>query len=293
MHEGADSDSRILLRYVLPIAVAVSLVAFVGVPYIDHVLAGWFRSDVELRAKLVMTSLEEPLGDLLEHGEIERARAYLTRVASDGRLLGVVVCDSSGGVYCRRIWSRRGAVPTEPPAEWRQHGNEGHIRSRRRVEFPAAPGRAQMYQVLLIHDLGFIDRRQTTARNFMLAIVVFAAVVLAILGGFGIRLLLNRWRRMLLGDMRSKRFLDDARSDRASSPVLSRVRDMLRELEANQRLEIEFRENWTPQALQQVVREQLDGCTMLVVSNREPYIHNHGSQDGRGSGAGQRHGDRH
>ena len=41
---------RDLLRYVLPVAAAVSLVAFVGVPYIDQVLAGWFRSDVQLRA---------------------------------------------------------------------------------------------------------------------------------------------------------------------------------------------------------------------------------------------------
>ena len=49
---------------------------------------------------------------------------------------------------------------------------------------------------------------------------------------------------------------------------------MLRELEASQRLEIEFQENWTPQALQQVVREHLESCPMLVVSNREPYIHN-------------------
>ena len=36
----------------------------------------------------------------------------------------------------------------------------------------------------------------------------------------------------------------------------SHVRQVLREAEAHQRLEIDFRENWTPRALQQIAREQ-------------------------------------
>jgi trehalose 6-phosphate synthase len=51
---------------------------------------------------------------------------------------------------------------------------------------------------------------------------------------------------------------------------------VLREIERNQRLEIDFAENWTPQALQQVVREHLGSPEILVISNREPYIHNSG-----------------
>jgi trehalose 6-phosphate synthase len=130
------------------------------------------------------------------------------------------------------------------------------------------------YEVLFVHDLSFIDRRQTTARNFILAAVVVAAAVLAIMGGIGVRFLLNRWIRLLLGDISRRRFLDDAESAQSSLPVLARVREVLRELEAKQRLEIDFRENWTPQGLQEVVRGQLESCPMLVVSNREPYIHN-------------------
>ena len=56
-----------------------------------------------------------------------------------------------------------------------------------------------------------------------------------------------------------------------------RVREALREVEAHQRQEIEFQENWTPQALRQVVRDRLGACKIVVVSNREPYIHNLGA----------------
>jgi trehalose-6-phosphate synthase len=85
---------------------------------------------------------------------------------------------------------------------------------------------------------------------------------------------LRRWVEILIGDIRGKRFRDDAKSPRSSMPILSQVRKVLAEAEAQQRLEIDFRENWTPQALRQVVRDHLRSAQVIIVSNREPYIHN-------------------
>ncbi len=128
----------------------------------------------------------------------------------------------------------------------------------------------------MVHDLSFIDRRQTTAHNYALASIVILTSLLALMGGLAVRQLLNRWIRLLVGDISHRRFDDEAETSKFSLPVLTRVRQVLEELEASQRLEIDFRENWTPQALQQVVREQLESPSMFVVSNREPYIHNLG-----------------
>jgi hypothetical protein len=58
----------VMLRYVLPIALAACVVAFFGLPYIERLLAEWFRSDVELRAQLVMHSMEERITYLVESG---------------------------------------------------------------------------------------------------------------------------------------------------------------------------------------------------------------------------------
>jgi trehalose 6-phosphate synthase/phosphatase len=278
MKPGIDSTAvrSIVIRYLLPIAAAVSLVAFVGVPYIDHVLSGWFRTDVQMRARLVMTSMEEPLAELLDGPDLERTQTYLGRVASDERLLGIVVCGLDGSTVVRTVLvpsvvNCRSAGTTSVGGSTVESTHAGQVEVSR---FSLATMSGRPYRVLIVHDLGFIDRRQTTARNFMLAFAVIAACALAVLAGIGVRFLLNRWIRLLVGDISSRRFLDDAESSRASLPVLMEVRQALRELEASQRLEIEFQENWTPQALQQVVRERLAGCRMLVVSNREPYIHN-------------------
>jgi len=269
---------RLALRYVLPVTAAVSVLALLGVPYLERLLAGWFRADVQLRAQLVMNSIEQPLGELLQAGSYARARDYLVRVTDDERLMGIVVCGDLG----ERVMQTAevpGIVACSPEnaiadADALLHSPEGPIQISR---FPLLAGNMS-WQILMVHDLGFIERRQSTARNFVLATIVIAAVMLALLVGLSVRLLVNRWIRILLGDISGGRYLDDARSAAESAPILRRVREAMREVEARQRLEIEFHENWTPQALQQVVRDHLGDCRMLVASNREPYIHTRNSE---------------
>jgi trehalose 6-phosphate synthase/phosphatase len=265
-----------LFRYLLPIVVAVSLVAFIGVPYIDHILSGWFQSDVRMRAQLVMTSIDEPLAALMDPADPARAQAYLERVAGDERLLGFVVCRPDGQTVVRTAQVPASvACPDHGAAESASDASPATRADRLAVSgFDLTTVAGKNFRVLVVHDLSFIDRRQTTARNFVLAFALVAACALALAIAIGIRMLLQRWIRLLVGDISSRRFMDDAKSSGASLPVLMEVRQVLRELEASQRLEIEFLENWTPQALQQVVRDQLESCPMLVVSNREPYIHN-------------------
>src|SRR5665213_4227176 len=86
----------IMLRFVLPVALASCVVAYFGLPYIQRLLAEWFRSDVELRAQLVMHSAEEPITDLVENGSEARLRAYLSKIATDERLLAILVCRPNG-----------------------------------------------------------------------------------------------------------------------------------------------------------------------------------------------------
>src|SRR5450432_3802389 len=91
----------VMLRFVLPVALASCVVAFFGLPYIQRLLAEWFRADVELRAQLVMHSAEEPITELVENGSEGRLRLYLAKVAADERLLAILVCRTDGGTIFR------------------------------------------------------------------------------------------------------------------------------------------------------------------------------------------------
>src|SRR5260370_9812733 len=93
---GGTMFRSVMLRFVLPVAFASCVVAYFGLPYIERLLAEWFRSDVELRSQLVMHSMEEPLADLVGKGNEARLRAYLAKATADERLLAILVCGPDG-----------------------------------------------------------------------------------------------------------------------------------------------------------------------------------------------------
>ncbi len=96
IHTEATLFRSVILRFVLPVAFASCVVAYFGLPYIERLLAEWFRSDVELRAQLVMHSMEEPITELVGKGNEPRLRSYLAKVTADERLLAILVCRPDG-----------------------------------------------------------------------------------------------------------------------------------------------------------------------------------------------------
>jgi trehalose-6-phosphate synthase len=270
----------VLLRFVLPIALATCVVAFFGLPYIERLLAEWFRSDVELRAQLVMHSLDERITDLVEKGNQARLSNYLAKITADERLLAMLVCRPDGSTIYQTertpgTISCNAVSNAKPDATRIVQLPSGSVQISR-FDFDAAE--PTPFRVLMLHDVSFVDRRQRTARDFVLVFVGISVLLLALLIVLVAWLQLRRWVNILIGDIRGKRFSDDARSPRSSMPILSQVRQVLAEAEEQQRLEIDFHENWTPQALRQVVRDYLNSSQVIIVSNREPYIHNFDAQ---------------
>jgi trehalose 6-phosphate synthase/phosphatase len=268
----------ILIRFAVPTLIAVSILAFFGVPYVDRILAQWFRSDVDLRAQLVANSMEQSLAGFLERGDKEGLASYLAGITTDERLMAIVLCDDDS----KTIFTTD-RTPAEIKCSVRRDIGERGSNIVKLADgsvevssFPMGSANGRPVTALIVHDLSFIDRRQSSARNYVLAVAGVAASVLALFLGFVFWLLIRRWVNELLGDIRGRRFLDDARSEPGSRPLLTQIRRVLREVETTQRLEIDFHENWTPQALQQVVRDHLGAPEVFIVSNREPYIHNAG-----------------
>jgi trehalose-6-phosphate synthase len=266
----------VMLRFVLPVAFASCVVAYFGLPYIERLLAEWFRSDIELRAQLVMHSMEEPITDLVEKGNEARLRSYLAKITADERLLAILLCRPNGSTIFKSERTPASIscdlTDTLTAAASRIMQLPSGSVQVSRFDFDSAE--PTPFRVLMLHDLSFVDRRQRTARDFLLVFVGISVLLLALLIVLVAWLQLRRFAQVLIGDIRGKRFLDDARSPRASLPILSQVRKVLAEAEETQRLEIDFHENWTPQALRQVVRDHLHSAQVIIVSNREPYIHN-------------------
>src|SRR3984957_12507014 len=211
---GGTMFRSVMLRFVLPVAFASCVVAYFGLPYIERLLAEWFRSDVELRSQLVMHSMEEPITDLVGKGNEARLRTYLSKVTADERLLAILVCRPDGSTIFKseRVPASISceASGTAPPAASHIVQLPSGSVQVSRFDFDGAAAPVP-FRVLMLHDLSFVDRRQRTARDFVLVFVGISVLLLALLIVLVAWLQLRRWAEVLIGDIRGKRFLDDAK----------------------------------------------------------------------------------
>jgi len=57
---------RLALRILIPLAVVIAGMAWVAVPLVDELTLKWFVRDLDIRAQLVGSAIEDPLADLLQ-----------------------------------------------------------------------------------------------------------------------------------------------------------------------------------------------------------------------------------
>ena len=99
------------------------------------------------------------------------------------------------------------------------------------ARFPLERPEKPTFGITIVHDLSFIDRRQRSARDYMLAFVAAAALLLILLAATSTWLILRGWVMSLIRDIRNKAFSADLGPSRvARDQVLSHVRQALREV---------------------------------------------------------------
>ncbi len=161
----------IILRFVLPLALASAVVAYFAMPHIDQMLAEWFRGDIELRASLVEGSMEDRLADLVGHHDKIGVRKYLAHVAGDKHLSAILVCDSDGELFYRTA-----PTPDEVSCTMATAPSPGTSQI---VLLPTGPLHVAgflvarpdkpAFSIFVVHDLGFAATRQTRARRYLIA----------------------------------------------------------------------------------------------------------------------------
>ena len=260
-------------RIALPLLAIALATTLVLLPLVDRLLADWFRRDVELRAGVIATSMEESVSRLVGSGEVGALAEFLDRVSTDERLVAVVLCSPSGTpiAMSRSAPDWLSCAPRETliASDSKGGGDTGRLVS----DFPLERMAPPQPTLRLVHDLRYADRRRAAVRDNVLAGTLASLLVLLALFIAATWWAFRRWSSALVDVIRgggsSYRSLGTS-----LAPVLQQVRRVVREIEESHRAEIEYSENFTPAALQHIVRDSLGQPDMLVVSNREPYIHN-------------------
>jgi trehalose 6-phosphate synthase len=268
---------RLSLRFIVPLLVALTLFAYALVPVVDRLTERWFVRDIDLRSRLVAASVEDPLRDLLADRDTARVRALFERLTEDERLFALGFCETADvrplatrgfprEISCRRV--DRFAHPDS--ALIRRSEGALHV-----AMSPLLFNGVQVGSLVLVHDVSFIGRRSAETRRYLIWLFLGLGVIVSGITVVIAQLSWRGWVRGLRGIMRGEILLrPGARvDDPALGPVMRDLRALIRDVEAAHHAHDGTQLNWTPEALRSLLHDELRGQEVIVVANREPYLH--------------------
>ena len=142
-----------------------------------------------------------------------------------------------------------------------------------------APDPVLVGQLVLLHDLSFIDRRSQDTRRYLIGLITTLGLVMALITMVVAQLSWRGWLEGVRAIMRGEGLLTPLVPAPELAPFANELRSRLRDLEDEYRRAQGPDAEWTPERLRSLLRTRLSGDQVIVVSNREPYLHEH--DDGR------------
>ena len=266
---------RLSLRFVVPLLVALGIFAYAAIPLVDKLMLRWFSRDLEVRANLIATTVADPLHDLMQSGNQAGIQRFFMRLTQDERLFAVAFCpaDHADAV----------ATPTLP-AEIRC-SDLGRFSPPSGDLLQTATGPVFISvrpRLVLVHDMSFIARRSRETREYLFLFFVGLGLTVALITVVIAQLSWRGWVQGLRALLRGEGLL--AMPGRAGlrgfggpppelRPIAHDLRALIEDLDADHRSRDEERLAWSPATLRQILHRELRGQEVIVVSNREPYIH--------------------
>lgn len=142
----------------------------------------------------------------------------------------------------------------------------------------ASPSTVVVARLVLLHDLSFIERRSQDTRRYLIGLIAALGLVIAFITVIVAQLSWRGWVNGVRAIMRGEGLLSPLLSGPPElAPFAADLRARLRDLEDEYRRAQGPDAEWTAERLRKLLRTQLSGDQVIVVSNREPYIHEHGA----------------
>jgi trehalose-6-phosphate synthase len=269
---------RLSLRFIIPLIIALGLMAYAVVPLVDSLTFKWFLRDLESRALLIGNTAQESLAGMLERPGDGRIEKYFNRLTRDERLFAMGYCER----HSHRLYASQGFPEDLNCASPEILGQSPHGRVIRLTKgplhlavYPLVHKGEILGQLVLIHDLSYIQRRSSDTKAYIVYLFAAMGLIISALTVVIAQLSWKGWLRGLKAVLRGEGFFKPYSPAVSPEfrPIVKDLRILFNELEQDRRDIDESRTRWSPTALREILRKDLTGDEVLIVSNREPYIH--------------------
>ena len=275
---------RVGLRVVVPLFIVLSLLAWGASSLVDQTLRQWFERDMSVRADLALAGAHQGLAPPWRNGDAIKVAKIVSGLARDERVIGVAACDCDFGLVaisdgypmefdCQAVGRNARKPAGRGPNNWRwtswaqtfpSPNGSVHVSA-----IPVSDDAGPLGFVILVQDMGQLDRREAMTRRYTFAAFAVLALAASLLTSLTARLSWLNWTTEI------RRFLRGGRS-RASRPEFQPVLRDVRELVAQITTEAHGDgrgDAWTAIRLRQALKQHLHRERVIILANRQPYIH--------------------
>ena len=268
------------LRFLLALLAGLAALTLAGAVVVQKTTRQWFDEDIALRVRLVATGAGSALLQRWSSQDRVPLEQLLSDIARDERIMAAAACGPDATVLaqtptfpadlnCLHISERmRAAAGHEVKAVgapwgmvWELPGGDVQVSA-----VPMARGDQSMGFLVLVHDLSFIERREAKTRKFVILgfgiLAVAASLITVVAARLSRRGFRAELRRFILGKSKDKEFL----------PIVQDVRELVDRIAAEREMDGQGGA-WSPQRLKQTLVRHFPGEKVVVLANREPYIH--------------------
>ena len=273
---------RLSIRFILPLALVLGLFAYAVVPLVDDMTLRWFVRDLErarrwcrqpCRSRLQNTCRKARTGDRAAAGPLRAGRPAFA----------LAFCNPQGGlVYKTASYpDALGCPPSNYAEPLRQsmltlpRGSRIHV-----TESTLRNGAQYLGKLILVHDMSFVERRSADTKQYVIALFALLAVVISLITVFIAQLSWRGWvnamQALLRGETGSRVAVGHRRRPKCgrSSATCGRCCAISRPSGARDESSAHCGRRTRCASL---LHDELAGDEVMVVSNREPYIHVRGT----------------
>jgi len=269
---------RLSLRFVFPLILVLAAFAWSIVPLVDQLTLRWFVRDMDIRSSLIANTIGEPLLEQVAAGSKVKTANFFTRITQDERLYAVGYCAAP---QAAPLASRLLPVDIRCNDLARFEAVTGHMLESASgllhvAVKPLESDGAAAGKLVLVHDMSFVERRSEETRRYVFLFFAGLAVVVSLITVIIAQLSWRGWVQGMRALLRGEGLLrqPEVKANRPEfQPIARDLQQLIRELENDAHSRDEGQTHWSAESLRAILQSELRGDDVIVVSNREPYIH--------------------
>lgn len=269
------TNFRLQLRFLLPLAVVLAGAAYVASGVLEQLTTRWFARDLNIRGSLIASTLGDSVRRGLSESTGRLLRTTFEAVLKDERLYGLAVCSVDG-------------VPVHRTAEFPATFNcpeleAAAVQPEPRLALTTGPVHVGYHNIpheggdhlalVILQDESFGRLRTQDTQRYLLIFMAGLGILVALITMVVAQLSWRGWMSGAKALLRGEGLLVPTSGSAGElEPFMRELRTSLRDLEDGVRLTHQD-SGWDAARLQTLLKTQLRGDQVIIVSNREPYIH--------------------